>query len=95
INIKLAKSGVVGALEIAAIARACGLGLMIGGMVETRIGMDFAAHVAAGLGGFDFIDLDTALLLAADPVIGGAASDGPTFTLDAAIAGHGGALAWD
>ena len=93
INIKLAKSGVVGALEIAAIARAAGLGLMIGGMVETRIGMGFAAHLAAGLGGFDFIDLDTALLLAADPVIGGAVADGPTYHLGDA-AGHGASLEW-
>lgn len=29
-----------------------GLGLMIGGMVETRLAMGFAAHMAAGLGLF-------------------------------------------
>jgi len=62
INIKLAKCGVVQALEIAEIARANGTGLMIGGMVETRIAMGFSAHFAAGLGGFDWIDLDTPLL---------------------------------
>lgn len=52
INIKLAKVGVVGALEIIEEARASGLTLMIGGMVETRLAMGFAGHLAAGLGCF-------------------------------------------
>jgi L-alanine-DL-glutamate epimerase-like enolase superfamily enzyme len=52
INIKLAKVGVVGALEIIEFARASGLHLMIGGMVETRLAMGFAGHLAAGLGCF-------------------------------------------
>ncbi|KAA8541285.1 hypothetical protein F0562_025248 [Nyssa sinensis] len=53
INIKLAKVGVLGALEIIEVARASGLGLMIGGMVETRLAMGFAAHPTAGLGCFN------------------------------------------
>ena len=52
INIKLAKVGVLGALEIIDAARAAGLDLMIGGMVETRLAMGFAGHLAAGLGCF-------------------------------------------
>jgi L-alanine-DL-glutamate epimerase-like enolase superfamily enzyme len=52
INIKLAKVGVVEALEIIEVARASGLHLMIGGMVETRLAMGFAGHLAAGLGCF-------------------------------------------
>ena len=52
INIKLAKSGVVGALEIIDVARSAGVALMIGGMVETRLAMGFAGHLAAGLGCF-------------------------------------------
>lgn len=52
INIKLAKVGVLGALEIIEFAKASGLDLMIGGMVETRLAMGFAGHLAAGLGGF-------------------------------------------
>ncbi|KAJ3694450.1 hypothetical protein LUZ60_009930 [Juncus effusus] len=71
INIKLAKLGVGGSLEIADVARKAGFGLMIGGMVETRLAMGFAAHFAAGLGCFSFVDLDTPLLLAEDPVFGG------------------------
>lgn len=92
INIKLVKSGVARALEIAAIARAGGLKLMIGGMVETRLAIGFSAHVAAGLGGFDWIDLDTPLLLAEDPVRGGARAEHATYVLDAGRAGHGGGL---
>ncbi|XP_057856067.2 L-Ala-D/L-amino acid epimerase isoform X3 [Cryptomeria japonica] len=71
INIKLAKVGVLGALEIIELTRKEGLQLMIGGMVETRLAMGFAAHLAAGLGCFKFVDLDTPLLLSDDPVIGG------------------------
>ncbi|KAL8124067.1 hypothetical protein AgCh_011900 [Apium graveolens] len=52
INIKLAKLGVLGALQIIELARVSGLHLMIGGMVETRIAMGFAGHLAAGLGCF-------------------------------------------
>ena len=95
INIKLAKSGVIQALEIAAIARAANIGLMIGGMVETRIAMGFSAHFAAGLGAFDWIDLDTPLLLVRDPVIGGYTAEGPCYRLDTGTYGHGGKLAVD
>ncbi|KAK1660543.1 hypothetical protein QYE76_048702 [Lolium multiflorum] len=52
INIKLAKMGVLGALEVIDAARKAGIALMIGGMVETRIAMGFAGHLAAGLGCF-------------------------------------------
>jgi L-alanine-DL-glutamate epimerase-like enolase superfamily enzyme len=92
INIKLAKSGVVEATEIAAIAKAAGVELMMGGMVETRLAMGFAAHFAAGLGGFAWIDLDTPLLLGQDPVLGGYAVKGATYELDDDQPGHGGAL---
>ena len=92
INIKIAKCGVVQAMEIVTIAQANGIGLMIGGMVETRIAMGFSAHFAAGLGGFDWIDLDTPLLLAEDPVSGGYTADGPCYQLDVGSYGHGGVL---
>jgi L-alanine-DL-glutamate epimerase-like enolase superfamily enzyme len=38
--------------QVVAFAQQAGLGLMIGGMVETRIAMGFAAHMAAGLASF-------------------------------------------
>jgi len=55
INIKLAKVGVMGALEIIEKAKAAGLDLMIGGMVETRLAMGFAGQLAAGLGCFKYV----------------------------------------
>ncbi|RYU57357.1 dipeptide epimerase [Methylolobus aquaticus] len=93
INIKLAKCGVVQALEIAALTRTAGIGLMIGGMVETRLAMGFSAHFAAGVGGFDWIDLDTPLLLADDPIVGGPKVEGASYRLEPEVPGHGGALA--
>lgn len=59
INVKLMKTGLVHALEISRLAHAAGLKLMIGGMMESNLAMTASAHVAAGLGYFDFIDLDT------------------------------------
>nr|KAJ0193356.1 hypothetical protein LSAT_V11C800446250 [Lactuca sativa] len=88
VNIKLAKVGVLGALEIIDLAKASGLDLMIGGMVETRLAMGFAGHLAAGLGGFKFIDLDTPLLLSEDPVFEGYEVSGPTYKFTNAR-GHG------
>ena len=71
INIKIMKTGVAEAVEIASFTKASGLKLMIGGMVETRIAMGCSFSLVLGLGGFDVLDLDTPLLLANDPVTGG------------------------
>ncbi len=59
INIKLMKTGLVHGAMIAQLARANGIKLMIGGMMESPLAMTASAHLAAGLGCFDFIDLDT------------------------------------
>ena len=45
--------------EASALARAKGIKLMMGEMVESELASCAAAQFAAGLGGFDFIDLDT------------------------------------
>jgi L-alanine-DL-glutamate epimerase-like enolase superfamily enzyme len=85
INLKLAKlGGVDAAMAVGLAAQRAGLALMVGGMVETRLGMTAAAHVACALGGAAFIDLDTAWLLASDPYEGGYAADGPRYTMPAA-----------
>ncbi|XP_021909635.1 L-Ala-D/L-amino acid epimerase isoform X3 [Carica papaya] len=94
VNIKLAKVGVLGALEIIEVARASELNLMIGGMVETRLAMGFAGHLAAGLGCFKHIDLDTPLLLSEDPVLEGYEVFGAVYKFTNAR-GHGGFLHWD
>jgi L-alanine-DL-glutamate epimerase-like enolase superfamily enzyme len=89
VNVKLMKSGVVEALEIAAVCRSAHLGLMVGAMIETRLGTAAAAHLVAGLGGFTYVDLDTPMLLASDPCTGGYAQDGMTYELDPSVPGHG------
>ena len=77
INIKIMKTGVVEAAEIAAFTLASGLKLMVGGMVETRIAMGCSFSLVLGMKGFDVLDLDTPLLLADDPVTGGYHYRGP------------------
>ena len=59
INVKLMKTGPMHALEISRLAHAAGVKLMIGGMMESNLAMTCSAHLAAGLGCYDFIDLDT------------------------------------
>ena len=76
INIKIMKTGVTEAVEIASFTKASGLKLMIGGMLETRIAMGCSFSLVLGLGGFDVLDLDTPLLLAGDPVTGGYRHEG-------------------
>jgi L-Ala-D/L-Glu epimerase len=88
INIKLMKAGIAEALDVAAIARAAGLGLMIGGNVESLLAMTVSAHFAAGLGGFEHVDLDTPLFFAENPFLGGFELSGPRIRIPTA-AGHG------
>lgn len=59
VNIKLTKLGFLRAREVWALARAKGIKLMMGEMLESELASCAAAQFAAGLGGFDFIDLDT------------------------------------
>jgi L-Ala-D/L-Glu epimerase / N-acetyl-D-glutamate racemase len=65
INIKLAKSGGIReAVRMAVAARALGLGVMLGCMVESGLGIAAGAAVASLM---DHVDLDGNLLLAEDP----------------------------
>jgi len=89
VNVKPMKAGLVEAMEIALVARAAGLGLMIGGMVEAKLAMSASACLAAGLGGFAFVDLDTPLFFAADPFEGGYAQSGERLDLTPIALGHG------
>ena len=77
INIKIMKTGVVQATDIAAFALRSGLKLMIGGMIESRIAMGCSLSLVLGGTGFEILDLDTPLLLATDPVRGGYEYHGP------------------
>jgi len=89
LNIKLMKAGIATALEIVAVARRTGLGLMIGGNVESILAMTVSACFAAGQGGFTFADLDTPLFLATNPFDGGFALDGGAISVAHITAGHG------
>lgn len=89
VNVKITKTGVVEAWDIVLAARALGLGLMIGGMVETELAMTTSACLAAGVGGFDFVDLDTPLFLGPRPLRGGFEQDGPRLRLSGVRPGHG------
>jgi L-alanine-DL-glutamate epimerase-like enolase superfamily enzyme len=65
INIKLAKSGGIReAVRMVHAARALGLGVMLGCMVESGLGIAAGAHVASLM---DHVDLDGNLLLREDP----------------------------
>lgn len=78
INIKIMKTGVLNAAEIASFTLKAGVKLMIGGMLESRIAMGCSFSLVLGMKGFEVLDLDTPLLLATDPVQGGYLYDGPT-----------------
>lgn len=88
INLKTAKLGVLAAWDLLVAARATGLSVMVGGMVESELGMGISACLAAGVGGVRYVDLDTPLLLAERPL----KSDvtwGPKLDLASITRGHG------
>jgi L-Ala-D/L-Glu epimerase len=89
LNIKTAKLGVVRAWDIAQSARVLGFELMIGGMVETELAMSCSACLAAGLGGFSHVDLDTPLFMHKRPLVGGYAQHGAVLNLSNLGLGHG------
>lgn len=89
INIKLMKAGVSEALDIVAAARETGLGLMIGGNVESILAMTVSACFAAGSGGFSYADLDTPLFLAENPFSGGFSLTGGKLSVAHIGRGHG------
>jgi L-Ala-D/L-Glu epimerase / N-acetyl-D-glutamate racemase len=68
VNVKLMKcGGLRRALEMVHVARAHGMLVMLGCMVETSLGVAAAAQIS---GLVDFVDLDGAMLLANDPFTG-------------------------
>ena len=89
VNIKLMKAGVAAALGIVRVARECGIGLMIGGNVESILAMTFSACFACGHGGFRFADLDTPWFLAENPFEGGYVANGGMLSVAHIAAGHG------
>ena len=80
INIKLAKSGGIReAIRMVHAARALGLGVMLGCMVESGLGISAGAQIASLC---DHVDLDGNLLLAHDPWPGVEFRDGVQLPAD-------------
>jgi o-succinylbenzoate synthase len=78
INIKLMKAGgIYNALKINALAEAQGIEVMLGSMLEGKISVTAAAHLAAAKKNITRLDLDAPLYLASDPVKGGIKMNGP------------------
>ncbi|HEU4570561.1 MAG TPA: dipeptide epimerase [Gemmatimonadales bacterium] len=74
INIKLAKCGSLReALRMIHVARAHGMMVMVGCMIESSLAITAAAHVTPLV---DIVDLDGAALLADDPYLGATISNG-------------------
>ncbi len=79
INIKLMKSGISDALAIVEIVKTANLGLMIGCMGESSLGVNQSVHFALGTGVFDFHDLDTPLMLKEPKFRGKYKVEGPVY----------------
>ncbi|MFK0239966.1 mandelate racemase/muconate lactonizing enzyme family protein [Microbacterium sp. NPDC090281] len=85
VNIKLAKTGgLTEAFAAADAARAAGLGVVIGCMMESHVGVSAAAHLAAAVAPDAVHDLDAAFWLRSSPVTGGVVLSGDTLDLGAA-----------
>ncbi|MCY4570536.1 MAG: dipeptide epimerase, partial [Candidatus Poribacteria bacterium] len=68
INIKLVKcGGLLEAYRMISVARAHGLSVMLGCMIESSLGITAAAHLTPLV---DYADLDGHLLIANDPYTG-------------------------
>lgn len=75
-NIKLMKTGGISAArKIAAIAESAGIPCMLGCMVETRIGISAATHLALSNRNIKYADLDGHLYLKEDIVRGGVVTE--------------------
>ena len=69
------------ALIINAIAEAKGIEVMLGSMLEAKVSVTAAAHLAAAKRNITRLDLDAPGLLAEDPIEGGIQLDGPSIRL--------------
>ena len=89
VNIKVAKSGLLGALDIIHIAQRFKKRLAIGCMEESKLGLAASVHLACGTGVFEWVDLDSVFLLAPTPPRGGFLIKGPKFSVKKNLPGIG------
>ena len=84
VNIKLAKCGGLSpAIAMASLAKAHGIGYIVGSMMEGPIGVGAAASLVAAAGSTLVSDLDAAWWTSRSPVAGGLRYDGETIVLPA------------
>ncbi|NUR05583.1 MAG: dipeptide epimerase [Nocardioidaceae bacterium] len=85
VNVKLAKCGGLGvAVTLLELARAQGMGTLVGSMMETHVGVGAAASLVAAYGTTVVADLDAAWWAASSPVVGGLRYDGAEVVLPTA-----------
>ncbi|MDX9729224.1 MAG: dipeptide epimerase [Bacteroidales bacterium] len=89
INIKLMKSGIIEAMDIAAIARSANIKLMVGCMLESKLALGCAVHMVAGMGCFSHVDLDPHIEPEKEPFTGGPLYEAPFYTLSPELPGIG------
>ena len=89
INIKLMKSGIIEAMDIAAIARSANIKLMVGCMLESKLALGCAVHMVAGMGCFSHVDLDPHIEPEKEPFTGGPLYEAPFYTLSPDLPGIG------
>ncbi|HJV35404.1 dipeptide epimerase [Geomonas sp.] len=89
INIKTMKSGFLEGAEIARLATSHGIPLMLGAMMESALSITASAHLAAALGCFDFVDLDTTFFIKGELSHSPYLDDSGSFDLSAAGPGIG------
>ena len=92
INIKLMKcGGLYNALKIASAAEVFGVECMIGCMLEAKIAVNAAVHLACAKNIITKVDLDGPVLCSEDPILGGAVFDEKRITVsdDPGLGIHG------
>jgi L-alanine-DL-glutamate epimerase-like enolase superfamily enzyme len=89
VNVKVAKSGLFGALDILHVARRYGKRMAIGCMEESKLGLAASVHLACGTAGFEWIDLDSIFLLEKQQLRGGFCVKGPVLSVKGIKAGIG------
>ena len=89
VNVKVAKSGLLGALDIIHIAQRFKKRLAIGCMEESKAGLAASVHLACGTGAFEWVDLDSVFLLEPTAQRGGFLMKGPKYSVKGVGPGTG------
>lgn len=83
LNVKLMKcGGLYNAQKINSMAESCGIQCMIGCMIESKVGIAAAAHLAGGKLNITKADLDAIALFEEDPILGGVELSGNKLIID-------------